>query len=107
MLLGALGPYFGIARLGMLLVNTNTSLGKYYTSEYKLQLSRASYLTYARFYDLYGSVTDAFIKGFSAVVSYNIATKRYGRASEIMMATALWSTVLTGALAAVSLVFQK
>lgn len=107
MLLGALGPYFGIARLGMLLINTNTSLGKYYTSEYKLQLSRASYLTYARFYDLYGSVTDAFIKGFSAVVSYNIATKRYGRASEIMMATALWSTVLTGALAAVSLVFQK
>lgn len=105
--LGALGPYFGIARLGMLIINTSTSLGKYYTSEYKLQLSRASYLTYARFLDLYGSVTEAFIKGFSAVVSYNIATKRYGRASEIMMATALWSTVLTGALAAVSLVFQK
>lgn len=94
-LLFGLSQWFSLAQVQICVIVMNLLYGYLYTDQDSINTKRLGYACYARLYALLNSMSSAFTTGFSSVVGFNLALKKFKRVKKTILFTFMWMSVCT------------
>ncbi|ESU45037.1 Sodium-driven multidrug efflux pump [Giardia duodenalis] len=104
-MLGSLPPILFNSAVPATILVCNILVSRYYTSAETVNASRLKFMTYIRYNNLFMFINNGFNQAFITTCGFNLGLKNYGRVRQLIVASALWTLVLSAILGILMFIF--
>lgn len=106
-IVGSLPPILFNSTIPATILVCNILVSRYYTSLETINASRLKFITYLRYNNLFMFINNGFNQAFITTCGFNLGLRNYGRVRQLIVASALWTLVLSAILGILMFIFYK